>query len=65
MDNTLRAALAAAAEIEKLGVRWFLGGSLASSIHGTPRATFDADIMADFRPQHVKPLLKALGEAWS
>lgn len=34
MDDTLRAALAAAAELEKLGVRWFLGGSLASSIHG-------------------------------
>lgn len=64
MDDTLRAALAAATELEKLGVRWFLGGSLASSIHGIPRATFDADIMADLRPQHVKPFLRALGEAW-
>ncbi len=64
MDDTLRAALAAAAELEKLGVRWFLGGSLASSIHGVPRATFDADIMADIRPQHVKRFLKGLGEAW-
>ena len=50
MDDTLRAALAAAAELEKLGVHWFLGGSLASSIHGIPRATFDADIVADLRP---------------
>jgi hypothetical protein len=64
MDDTLRAALAAAAELEKLGVRWFLGGSLASSIHGIPRATFDADIMADIRPQHVRPFLRALGEDW-
>lgn len=64
MDDTLRAALAAAAELEKLGVRWFLGGSLASSIHGIPRATFDANIMADLRPQHVRPFLRALGEAW-
>lgn len=64
MDDTLRAALAAAAEFEKLGVRWFLGGSLASSIHGIPRATFDADIMADLQPQHAKLLIKALGEAW-
>jgi hypothetical protein len=64
MDDTLRAALAAAAELEKLDVRWFLGGSLASSIHGIPRATFDADIMADLRPQHVRPFLRALGEAW-
>jgi hypothetical protein len=64
MDDTLRAALAAATELEKLDVRWFLGGSLASSIHGIPRATFDADIMADLRPQHVRPFLRALGEAW-
>ncbi len=64
MDDTLRAALAAAAELEKLGVRWFLGGSLASSIHGVPRATFDADIMADIRPPHVRPFLRALGDGW-
>jgi hypothetical protein len=64
MDESLKAALAAAAELEKLGVRWFLGGSLASSIHGVPRATFDADIMADIRPQHVSVLIKNLGEAW-
>lgn len=64
MDDTLRVALAAAVELERLGVRWFLGGSLASSIHGVPRATFDADIMADIRPQHVRPLLRALGEDW-
>jgi len=64
MDDTLRAALAAAAELERLGVRWFLGGSLASSIHGVPRATFDADLMADLRPRHVGPLLESLGEEW-
>lgn len=64
MDDALRTALTAAAELEKLGVRWFLGGSLASSIHGVPRATFDADIMADIRPQHVRPFLRALGDDW-
>lgn len=64
MDDTLRAALVAAAELERLGVRWFLGGSLASSIHGVPRATFDADLMADLRPRHVRPLLGGLGEEW-
>lgn len=29
-----------------------------------PRATFDADIMADLCPQHVKPFFKRLGDAW-
>ncbi len=64
MDDTLRAALAAADVLEELGVRWFLGGSLASSVHGIPRATFDADIMADLRPQHVRPLIAKLGDDW-
>lgn len=64
MDDTLKVALAAAGILDELGVRWFLGGSLASSVHGIPRATFDADIMADLRPQHVRPLLKSLGADW-
>lgn len=64
MDDTLRAALTAAGILEELGVRWFLGGSLASSVHGIPRATFDADIMADVRPQDVRPLIDKLGAEW-
>lgn len=64
MDDTLRVALAAAAVLDELGVRWFLGGSLASSVHGIPRATFDADILADLRPHHVRPLIAKLGSDW-
>ncbi len=64
MDESLKAALAAAQVLEDLGVRWFLGGSLASSVHGVPRATFDADIMADLRPQHVRSLVQKLGDEW-
>lgn len=64
MDETLRSALAAANAFDELGVRWFLGGSLASSLLGVPRATLDADIVADLRPEHVKPLLGLLGEGW-
>ena len=64
MDDTLKAALAAANVFEELGVRWFLGGSLASSVHGIPRATFDADIMADLRAEQVRPIIKKLGEEW-
>lgn len=64
MDENLEVALAAAHVWDSLDVRWFLGGSLASSVHGVPRATMDADIVADFKPEHVKPLLKALGDEW-
>ncbi len=64
MDENLAAGLDVARIFDALGVRWFLGGSLASSVHGIPRATLDADIVADLRPSHVKQFLLALGEHW-
>ena len=41
--------------LEKLGVLYLVGGSLASAMYGEPRATMDADILADFKLQHVEP----------
>jgi hypothetical protein len=32
---------------DALGVRWLVGGSVASSILGLPRATLDIDLVAD------------------
>ena len=34
------------AALDHLGVRWYVGGSVASSLHGIPRATQDADLVA-------------------
>lgn len=45
---------------ERLGVRYYLGGSVASSAYGLARATLDADLVADLALQHVEPLVKAL-----
>ncbi len=45
---------------EPLGVRYAVGGSLASSVAGEPRSTQDADISADLEPRHVEALLEAL-----
>lgn len=64
MDESLCAALSVARILNALEVRWFLGGSLASSVHGVPRATLDANIVADLRPVHIKPLLRDLGSEW-
>jgi hypothetical protein len=64
MDENLRAALAVARVLDEQGVRWFLGGSLASSLYGIPRATLDADIVADLRPTHVQPMIRALADEW-
>jgi hypothetical protein len=39
---------------DELGIRYLVGGSLASSIYGVPRATQDVDLVADFRPEVVQ-----------
>jgi hypothetical protein len=46
--------------LEALGIRYYVGGSLASSVHGVPRASIDADVIADLRPAHVVPLVRGL-----
>jgi hypothetical protein len=54
-------ALAVAELFERLGIAYFAGGSLASSIHGEPRSTLDVDFVADVRPEHVPALIAAFG----
>jgi hypothetical protein len=45
---------------ESLGIAYLVGGSIASSIHGQPRSTRDADLVAELKAEHVKPLVAAL-----
>lgn len=44
--------------LEDLHVRYAVGGSVASSLHGIFRASVDVDIVAELRRDHVKPLLE-------
>lgn len=64
MDENLAVTLSVAEVLDSLEVRWFLGGSLASSVHGIPRATLDADIVADLQMTVVETLMRALGADW-
>jgi hypothetical protein len=45
---------------EQLQVSYFLGGSIASSAHGVPRATADVDLVAALRDEQVKTLVDQL-----
>ena len=45
---------------EKLKIPYYVVGSLASSLHGIPRATADVDLMADIKEQHVQSLVNSL-----
>ncbi|MCY3017807.1 MAG: hypothetical protein NTW87_02080 [Planctomycetota bacterium] len=51
-----------AALLEKLGVAYEIGGSLASSLHGVPRSTLDADIVADLTPDTARRFAELLGD---
>lgn len=44
---------------ERLGVPYAIVGSMASSFFGEARLTNGVDILADLRPEHVRPLLDA------
>ena len=58
--DPLFAAAAVAMALEKLGVRYAVGGSIASSLYGVPRATQDADIVASLAIPHAARLAAAL-----
>jgi len=50
--------------LRELGVRHYVGGSVASSAHGVARSSIDADLVAELRPEHVAGLIAALGDAY-
>lgn len=47
-------------EFERLNISYLVGGSLASSLHGVPRATNDVDMVADIHYEHIPGLVNAL-----
>jgi hypothetical protein len=63
-EDALSAAEQIAAILESLGVRYMLGGSMASAVWSEPRFTRDVDMVADLKDSNVAPFLRALGERW-
>jgi hypothetical protein len=63
MDDPLGIALEPVVRsLERLSVRYYVGGSVASMVHGEYRQTADVDIVADLKPEHARPLAKSLEE---
>lgn len=60
--EALRACLKVARVLDELEIPYLVGGSIASSLHGDPRSTQDADLVADLREEHVARLVSALGD---
>lgn len=45
---------------DELGIAYAIGGSVASSVHGEPRASADADVLVALAASHVPPLVARL-----
>ena len=69
-NDVLIAVLPVVHTLERLGVPYYVGGSLASSAHGVVRATVDADhagfafsaVGACGRQNKERPIMTALGD---
>lgn len=60
MEEAIVVTLRITAVLEEMNVPYLVGGSLASSLHGFPRATQDVDIVAHLRPENVESFVAAL-----
>jgi hypothetical protein len=45
---------------ERLGILYYIGGSIASSAYGVARATLDVDMVSELKSEHVHPLAEML-----
>lgn len=64
LAEVVQVSLEVAGLLDRLGVDWLVGGSLASSFHGIPRSTQDVDFVADLGLEHVEALVEAAGERY-
>jgi hypothetical protein len=64
LAETIEVTLLVTGVLDEVGVPHVVGGSLASSLHGIPRATQDVDIVADIRLPHVDPFVAAIEDGF-
>lgn len=61
-DDLLDVTLTVTAALDQCGIPYTVGGSLASSVSGEPRASLDADVVVQMRPDQIDDLVKLLGD---
>lgn len=60
MNDPVAVALSVAQILEACGLRYLVGGSLASSLSGEPRSTLDVDLVVAMTPSDVERVAEAL-----
>lgn len=61
VDDLVAALMPVAAAFDRLGVRHYIGGSVASTMHGAIRSTMDVDVVCDLQADQVDAFLSAFG----
>jgi len=61
MNDIVDVAWRVARALERVGVPYYLGGSVASSLQATARSTNDVDFVVELRPEQVAGLAAELG----
>ncbi|MGA7614566.1 MAG: hypothetical protein WBX15_05230 [Thermoanaerobaculia bacterium] len=64
-DDATAVAVRVARSLERAGIEYAVGGSVAASAHGEPRATRDLDFAIRLTPQLIPAFLNALGPDFS
>lgn len=64
MNDPISIILELAQVLDDLGIKYWVGGSIASSVHGISRTTNDIDLVIQLSAQHTKPLFNALKDSF-
>jgi hypothetical protein len=59
-NEPIEVTLRVTAVLEKLGIPYVIGGSLASTLHGMIRTTQDSDIITEMRSEHIQLFVSSL-----
>ena len=62
ISDTIRVAPIVAEVLEAGGVRYLVGGSLASAVSGEPRSTLDVDLVVELTEKDVDRMVSGLGD---
>jgi hypothetical protein len=64
LDELFPALAPVISSFDKIGILYYIGGSISSSIHGIPRTTMDIDIIADIKQDQAEALYLSLEPAY-
>ena len=60
LSEPIQVTLKVVTAFDRLEIPYLIGGSLASAVYGIVRATMDADLVADIKPEQVLSLVASL-----